>query len=179
MKHLIAASLIVAVAIPAPAQDAPKPPVAARKPYKVTSPNGTREDDYYWLRDDTRKNPEMLAALNAENAYADAMLAPTKALQDTLYKEVVGRIKQDDTSVPYKERGYYYYSRFDTGADYPITARRKGTVSAVLAVVLAICPFMAPVDAAPSPPFRPLPRTSAPPYSTTERPRTRPGTTAR
>ncbi|QQV78768.1 S9 family peptidase [Sphingomonas aliaeris] len=111
-------------------------PVAAKKPYKVTSPNGTRDDEYYWLRDDTRKNPEMLAALNAENAYADAVLAPTKALQDTLYKEVVGRIKQDDSSVPYKERGYYYYSRFDTGADYPVTARRKGSVSAPEEVLL-------------------------------------------
>jgi oligopeptidase B len=136
VKHLIAASLIAAVAIPALAQDAPRPPVAAKKPYKVTSPNGTREDEYYWLRDDTRKNPEMLAALNAENAYADAVLAPTKALQDTLYKEVVGRIKQDDSSVPFKERGYYYYSRFDTGADYPVTARRKGSVSAPEEVLL-------------------------------------------
>lgn len=136
MKHLIAASLIAAVAIPALAQDAPRPPVAAKKSHQVTSPNGARNDEYYWLRDDTRKNPEMLAALNAENAYADAMLAPNKALQDTLYKEVVGRIKQDDSSVPYSERGYYYYSRFDTGADYPITARRKGSVTAPEEVLL-------------------------------------------
>lgn len=156
MKHLIVASLIAAVAMPALAQDAPQPsanqpsanrpsanqpsapipPVAAKKPFQVTSPNGAREDDYYWLRDDTRKNPEMLAALKAENAYADAMLARTKPLQDRLYTEVVGRIKQDDSSVPYLQRGYYYYSRFDTGADYPITARRKGTVSAPEEVML-------------------------------------------
>ena len=107
MKHLLAVCLISAVAVPALAQDASKPPVAAKKPFQVTSPNGAREDDYYWLRDDTRKNPEMLADLKAENAYADTVLAPTKPLQDRLYKEVVGRIKQDDSSVPYRRRGYY------------------------------------------------------------------------
>ena len=88
----------------------PKPakPVAAKKPYQVPSPNGAREDDYYWLRDDTRKNPEMLAYLNAENAYADAVLAPTKAKADALYREIVGHIKQDDASVPYAKHGYFY-----------------------------------------------------------------------
>ena len=59
-----------------------QPPRVAKKPFQVTSPNGAREDDYYWLRDDTRKNPEMLAYLKAENAYADAQLAPLKPLQD-------------------------------------------------------------------------------------------------
>jgi oligopeptidase B len=94
----------------------------------VTSPHGAREDDYYWLRDDTRKNPDMLGNLAAENAYADAVLQPTKALQETLYKEFVGRIKQDDSSVPYRRRGYWYYSRFAPGADYPVLARRKGSM---------------------------------------------------
>ena len=69
----------------------------------------------------------MLAYLNAENAYADAVLAPLKPLQDKLYEEIVGRIKQDDSSVPYRERGYWYYTRFETGKDYPIHARRKGS----------------------------------------------------
>ncbi|MCP1471077.1 oligopeptidase B [Sphingobium sp. OAS761] len=114
----------------AQAQD-PPPPVAAKKPHEVTAPFGAvRQDPYYWLRDDSRKDPEMLAYLKAENAYADAVLAPTKALQDTLYTEITGRIKQDDSSVPYRKNGYYYYSRFETGADYPIIARRKGTMTA-------------------------------------------------
>lgn len=134
MKHIIALSLIAAIAVPAMAQDAPpssaKPPVAAKKPFQVKSPNGAREDDYYWLRDDTRKNPEMLAYLNAENAYIDSVMAPTKPLQDAIYKEIVGRIKQDDSTVPYRKNGYYYYTRFETGADYPITARRKGSMTA-------------------------------------------------
>ena len=77
------------------------PPVAAKKPHVVTSPNGDREDDYYWLRDDTRKNPEMLDLLKAENAYADAVLGEDRSRwPDKLYGEFVGRIKQDDSSVP-------------------------------------------------------------------------------
>ena len=101
-------------------------PDAARKPHPVTAPFGaTREDEYYWLRDDDRKNPDMLAYLKAENAYADAVLGPLKPVQDRLYDEIVARIKQDDASVPFRERGWWYYSRFETGKDYPVHARRK------------------------------------------------------
>ena len=107
-----------------------QPPRVAKKPFQVTSPNGPREDDYYWLRDDTRKNPEMLAYLAAENAYADAQLAALKPLQAKLYEETVSHIKQDDSSVPYAKNGYYYGSRFQTGADYPILERRKGSRTA-------------------------------------------------
>ncbi|MFC5570246.1 S9 family peptidase [Lysobacter yangpyeongensis] len=104
----------------------PPPPDAAKKPHVVKAPHGaTRTDDYYWLRDDTRKNPEMLAYLNAENAYADAVMQPLRPLQDKLYEEIVARIKQDDASVPYRERGWWYYSRFETGKDYPVHARRR------------------------------------------------------
>src|SRR5215470_4050082 len=65
------------------------PPVAARKPHVVDSPHGSREDEYYWLRDDKRENPEMLAYVRAENAYADAMLAHTKALETRVYGEII------------------------------------------------------------------------------------------
>jgi oligopeptidase B len=78
----------------------------------------------------------MLAYLNAENAYADAALAPLKPLQEKLYGEFVGRIKQDDSTVPYRKNGYYYYSRFETGQDYPIVARRKGSMTAPEEVLL-------------------------------------------
>jgi oligopeptidase B len=74
-----------------------------------------RQDEYYWLRDDSRTDPKMLAYLEAENAYADARLAPLAALKDQLYGELVGRIKQDDSSVPYRENGYWYYTRFEEG----------------------------------------------------------------
>ena len=114
-------------------------PDAVKKPHEVKAPFGaTRNDDYYWLRDDDRKNPEMLAYLNAENAYTDAVLAPTKPLQEKLYNEIVGRIKQDDASVPYRERGYWYYTRFETGKDYPIQARRKGSMEAPEEILLDV-----------------------------------------
>ncbi|WP_460731713.1 S9 family peptidase [Lysobacter tyrosinilyticus] len=109
-----------------PGQVLPAPPDAARKPHVVTAPHGAaRTDDYYWLRDDTRKNPDMLAYLNAENAYADAVMKPLRPLQDMLYEEIVSRIQQDDASVPFRERGYWYYTRFEIGKDYPVHARRK------------------------------------------------------
>jgi oligopeptidase B len=104
---------------------APVPPDAEQRPHTVKAPHGaTREDVYYWLRDDKREDPAMLAYLNAENAYADAMLAPLKPLEDRLYDEIVGRIQQDDSSVPYRDRGFWYYARFETGKDYPVHARR-------------------------------------------------------
>ena len=115
------------------------PPDAARKPHEVKAPFGaTRSDDYYWLRDDKREDQAMLAYLKAENAYADAVLAPTKPLQEVLYNEIVGRIKQDDASVPYRKRGYWYYTRFEAGKDYPVQARRKGTMQAPEEVLLDV-----------------------------------------
>jgi len=102
----------------------PQPPVAAKKPYEVVSANGSREDEYYWLRDDKRENPEMLAYVNAENAYADAMLAHIKPLETRVYNEIIGRLQQDDSTVPYLMNGYWYFRRFETGKEYPIYSRR-------------------------------------------------------
>jgi len=135
MKLVFVAAALGAVSVFAGAQSAPTPPVAAQKPYTVKGPLD-RNDPYYWLRDDTRKNPEMLAYLKAENAYADAVLAPTKPLQDELFKEIVSRIKQDDSSVPVRERGYYYYTRFQAGQDYPVFARKAASLKAKEQVLL-------------------------------------------
>lgn len=115
---------------------APPPPVAAEKPHEISSPHGTRRDDYYWLRDDTRQDPEMLAYLNAENAYTAAMLAHVRPLEDRLYAEILGRIKQDDASVPYRKHGHYYYTRYETGKEYPIYARKAGSLDAPEQVML-------------------------------------------
>ena len=113
------------------------PPVAAMKRYDVKAPHGTvRQDEYYWLRDDTRQAPEVLDDLKAENAYADAVMAPLKTFEDKLYQELVGRIKQDDSSVPYRYKDYWYYTRFEEGKEHPIHVRRKGSMDAPEEVML-------------------------------------------
>ncbi len=127
MKPTVLLASLLLMTSTASAADRPAPPDVAKKPHTVTAPHGAaRADEYYWLRDDRRENPEMLAYLDAENAYADALMAPLRPLQDKLYGEIVGRIKQDDSSVPYRERGWWYYTRFETGQDYPVYARRQG-----------------------------------------------------
>src|SRR5687768_41148 len=142
LATLFTSTLLMTTSLPsntAHAADRPQPPDAARKPHAVKAPHGaTRNDDYYWLRDDKRKNPEMLAYLNAENAYADAVMQPLRPVQDQIYQEIVARIKQDDSSVPFPERGYWYYTRFETGKDYPIHARRKDVMTAPEEVLLDV-----------------------------------------
>ncbi|MDI9238493.1 S9 family peptidase [Lysobacter sp. LF1] len=137
--HLLLSALLMSTSATTLAAHAATPPDAAKKPHAVKAPHGAqRNDEYYWLRDDKRENKEMLAYLNAENAYADAVMAPLKPLENTLYEEIVGRIKQDDSSVPYRERGHWYYSRFETGQDYPVYARRAGTMDAAEQVLLDV-----------------------------------------
>lgn len=132
---------IVALAL-APARGAasetstPRPPVAAKRPHAMTLHGVTRVDDYYWLRDDTRSDPEVLAYLEAENAYTQAMLASTEPLQEKLYEELVGRLKQDDDSVPFHKNGYWYYRRYTTGKEYYLLARRKGSLETPEEVLL-------------------------------------------
>ena len=114
----------------------PVPPVAAVRPHVVESPNGNRTDEYYWLRDDNRTSKEVLGYLEAENAYKAAMTAHTKALEDKVYEEIISRIKQDDSTVPYRLRGHWYYTRFETGKEYPIYARKAGTLDAAEQLML-------------------------------------------
>ena len=122
---LRALALVLSVALsPIAALAQNKPPVASPRPYDVVSPNGTRNDPYYWLRDDTRTKPDILNYLKEENAYWTAMTSPYKKLKDSLAKEIIGRIKQDDSTVPYKWMDYLYYTRFEKGQEYPIHARK-------------------------------------------------------
>ena len=114
----------------------PSPPLAAIRPRVVDSPSGSRVDDYYWLRDDTRRDPAVLAHLTAENAWREAGLRHLRPLTERLYLEFVGRIRQEDVSVPYRRRGHWYYSRFDTGDEYPVYARRRGSLDAAEQVLL-------------------------------------------
>ncbi|WP_426491795.1 S9 family peptidase [Hymenobacter sp. 102] len=112
----------------------PKPPVAALKPKELKSPFGTRLDNYYWLNE--RENPEVISYLNAENAYFEQQMAPVKGLEEKLFQEIKGRIKEQDESVPYRDNGYYYYTRFEAGAEYPIYCRKKGSLSAKEEILL-------------------------------------------
>lgn len=116
----------------------PQAPLAAIIPHNVRSPNGDRIDNYYWLRDDSRKDPRVLAHLQAETDYADAMLTHTAPAQQLLFDEIVGRIKQDDASVPWRKNGYWYYQRFEAAKEYPIHARRPGSIDAAEEVLLDV-----------------------------------------
>lgn len=99
------------------------PPVAKKVPHKLTIHNDTRIDNYYWLNN--REDKEVLDYLTAENNYAKAMMQHTEGFQNELFEEMKARIKEDDTSVPYKLNGYWYITKFETGKDYPIYVRKK------------------------------------------------------
>jgi oligopeptidase B len=105
------------------------PPLAALHPHAVNSPQGTRQDPYYWLRDDERQDLEVLEYLKAENEYRERCMAPLKPLEETLYAEIVARLKQDDSTVPYRKNGYWYNTRFATGQEHPIFVRRRDAVA--------------------------------------------------
>lgn len=104
------------------------PPLAAVKPKQLEKHGDVRTDNYYWLNE--RENPEVIDYLNKENAYYNAMTAGQKQFQKDLFEEMKGRIKEDDSSVPYFYNGYYYITRFEKGKDYPIYARKKGSLEA-------------------------------------------------
>lgn len=112
------------------------PPIAEKKPKELTIHGDTRIDNYYWLRE--RENPEVIAYLEAENAYRASVMKKTETLQEELYEEIVGRIKQTDQSVPYKKNGYYYYTRYEEGKEYPIHCRKKGSMEADEEVMLDV-----------------------------------------
>jgi oligopeptidase B len=114
--------------------DTLRPPMTEKKTKTTKIHNDTMTDDYFWLRE--KSNPEVIAHLEAENAYAESMMKPTAALQDKLYKEMVGHIKETDRSVPYQWGGYFYYTRTEQGKQYPINCRTKGSLEAPEEVVL-------------------------------------------
>jgi oligopeptidase B len=118
------------------AAPSPAPPVARKVP-KTTEVNGRKlVDNYFWLRD--KKNPEVKAYLEAENAYTNAVMKPTEAFQKRLYDEMLGRIKETDVDVPYKQGDYFYYSRTEAGKQYQIRCRKKGSLDAPEEVVLDV-----------------------------------------
>ncbi len=110
------------------------PPVAPRRAHVDTVHGYVRSDDYFWLRD--KNDPATIAYLNAENAYGAEQLAPMQALQDTLFGEMMRRIRQTDLSVPYREGEFFYYSRTEEGKQYPIYCRKVGSLTAPEQVLL-------------------------------------------
>ena len=103
-------------------------PIAKKVPQELTIHNDVRIDNYYWLND--KNNPEVIDYLNAENAYTKQMTLHTQEFQKSLFEEMKGRIKEDDSSVPYKLNGYWYLTKYEAGRDYPIYVRKKKTLEA-------------------------------------------------
>ncbi len=113
-----------------------KPPVAQKKPFQLSNHDTIRIDPYYWLKE--RENPEVLEYLKTENKYTENVLKDTEDLQEKIYNEIVGRIKQTDTSVPYFSNGYFYYTRYEEGKEYPVYCRKKGSLDAEEEVMLNV-----------------------------------------
>ncbi len=110
------------------------PPIAQAKPETLEKHGHVRTDPYYWLND--RENPDVISYLTAENEYTAAVMANRKPLEEELFEEIKGRIKQTDLSVPYKLDDYYYYSRFEEGKEYPIFCRKKESLEADEHIIL-------------------------------------------
>lgn len=104
------------------------PPIATKKPVNLEKHGDIRIDDYFWLKE--RDHPEVIDYLERENDYYHKTTAHTKDFQKDLFDEMKARIKEDDASVPYKSNGYWYYRRFETGKDYPLYCRKKGSLDA-------------------------------------------------
>lgn len=155
MKHLLALSLLLLAACqntPKSEQtattsfavkpgifkpDAAVAPHPEQKPKTLTTAWGDqRSDEYYWLNE--RENPAVKSYLEAENRYADSVLAPVKGMREKLYEELKARIKEDDQTVPYFKNGYWYVARFETGKEYPVFTRRKGELSAAEEILVDV-----------------------------------------
>jgi oligopeptidase B len=108
-------------------------PIAERAPRVDTMHGEVRVDEYFFMRD--RNDARVLSYLEAENAYTDALTRHTQGLQEEIYKEIVGRIKQTDLSVPVWRAPYWYYSRTEEGKQYPIYARKKHTLNAAEEII--------------------------------------------
>jgi oligopeptidase B len=109
--------------------DKPMAPMAKKVPKELAMHDDLRVDNYYWMNDP--EDPEVIAHLNAENAYYAQMTAHTNDFKDKLFEEMKSRIKEDDSSVPYKQNGYWYITKYETGKEYPIYSRKKETLDAV------------------------------------------------
>ena len=137
----------------------PNPPFAPRRAHTDTVHGDARVDPWHWLR--VQDDPETMQYLRAENEYTEAFLAPLASLQESIYDEIRGRIKEDDNSVPEKEGDFYYYVRYEEGGQYPIYCRRAGSDEGPEEVLLDVNLLAQGRDYNPSVEFRKQPRPSA------------------
>ncbi|WP_319590445.1 S9 family peptidase [uncultured Draconibacterium sp.] len=135
MKKLIYLSFIWGLFLVAcSSEEKPEPPVAKKIMKELTIHGHTRVDNYYWMNE--RENPEVIAHLEAENAYKDAVMKHTEPLQEELFEEIKAKIKPENESVPYKKNGYYYYYKQLPGKEYDVNCRKKGSLDAEEEVIL-------------------------------------------
>ena len=138
MRPRAALATILLAGLPAGAMLAgdPEPPAPQKVPHMQTLHGDTLKDDYFWMRE--KDNPKVRAFLEAENAYTAAFMKPTEEFQKSLYDEMLGRIKETDLSVPYRDGGWFYYARTEKGQQYPIYCRKKGSLDAPEEVYLDV-----------------------------------------
>ena len=137
MKYSIRLTAAVCIAfVISCAPTVPLAPVAEKRPHELELHGDVRVDDYYWLRE--RTNPEVLAYLEAENAYTSSMMAETELLQEELFEELKNRLEPDESTVPALFDGYYYYKRYADGLEYPIHCRKQGSVEAPEEIILDV-----------------------------------------
>jgi oligopeptidase B len=128
--------LLVATLVAACAEEQSGAPMPDRKPARLELHGDVRIDNYFWLKE--RDNPEVIAYLDAENAYTEKVMAPMQGMQELLFDEIKSRIKEDDESAPYKRGDYFYYYRYVEGSEYPIYARKKGSLDADEEILLDV-----------------------------------------
>jgi oligopeptidase B len=137
MRYFIALAALALVLTACSSEKAPLPtPTPEKRAVTLEIHGDERVDDYYWLRE--RENPEVIAYLEAENAHTEKTLSPFKGLQNVLFDEMKSRIQQDEESAPYKRGDYYYYTRYIEGSEYPVYARKKGSLDAEEQIVLDV-----------------------------------------
>ncbi|MBL8525606.1 MAG: S9 family peptidase [Betaproteobacteria bacterium] len=139
LRHAFTLAPLILFSLTAISQPAPMPPAAAKKPQTFEKFGDKRVDDYFWLRE--KANPEVIDYLKAENAYTQTVLGPLKDFQETLYKDMLSRIKETDENVPYRKGEYWYYSRTEQGKQYSIYCRKKGSLDAKEEIVLDLNEF--------------------------------------
>ncbi len=151
-KRLYGILLLAAITACNPAKEEAKnediaPPTAEKVAKELTTNGNKRVDNYYWMKlTEEQKNAEVkdeqtqkvLTYLTSENDYLTAKMKHTEALQEKIYNEIIGRIQQTDESVPYKDNGYWYYTRYTEGQEYPIYCRKKGSLTGAEEILLNV-----------------------------------------